>query len=197
MRIRDSLFIIFTVALFALAVYFKLEISKLEDKNLELTTSKLNISDEFKSYKKQEIQKRFLQEKEMQKEQRERLVLEQKKLRIQKRRNLKIKVDTAFESAQKIYKKYRNTKCKEYIIKEALNQHLVFIKDYEGVVVGNIKDEHSDINGRAIGLEEIQKVRRHQEGFIKIKSADTNTTQSIYVKDLGMYDWYIGSSTAF
>lgn len=197
MRIRDSLFIIFIVALFALAVYFKLEINKLEDKNLNLKISERTISQEFKSYKLEEIQKKFLQDKKMQQEQRERLVLEQEKLRVQKRKNLKIKVDTAFENAQKIYKKYKNTKCKEYIIKEALNQHLVFIKDYEGVGVGDIKDEHSDIKGRAIGLEEIQKVRRHQEGYIEIKPVDTNTTQSIYVKDLGMYDWYIGSSDSF
>lgn len=197
MRIRDSLFIIFIVALFALVVYFKLEITKLEDRNLALKLAKRTVSQEFKSYKSQEIQKKFLQDKKMQEEQRERLALEQEKLLIQKRKNLKIKVETAFNAAQNIYKKYKNTKCKEYIIKEALNQHLVFIKDYKGSVVGNIKDEHPDMKGRAIGLEEIQKVRRHQEGFIKIKSADANISQTIYVKDLGMYKLYIGSSMTF
>ncbi|MFK5938081.1 MAG: hypothetical protein QM497_06755 [Sulfurimonas sp.] len=197
MSIKNFLFVILGLMLLIFAIYFKLEIDKLEDKNLELKISKRAISQEFKNYKFQEIQKKFLQEKKRTQEERIRLALEEEQLRTQKIKNLKIKVDTAFEEAQKIFKKYRNTKCKEYIIKEALNQHLVFIKNYQGVSVGSVKSEYLKQKTRAIGLEEIQKVRRHKEGFIKIKSADANLTQTIYVKDLGMYKLYIGSSTTF
>jgi len=194
MHIRDFLFVILGLTLLIFVVYFKLKIDKLEEKNLDLKISKRTISQKFKNYKSQEIQRKFLQDKKRAQEEKKRVALEEEQLRIQKIANLKIKVDTAFTVAQKISKKYRNTKCKEYIIKEALNQHLVFIKNYQGTSVGNVKSEYLEIKGRAIGLEEIQKVRRHQEGFIKINSTDANVTQTIYVKDLGMYDLYIGST---
>lgn len=193
MRIRDIIFIMIGLMLFVFAVYFKSEMSKLEDENLELKTAKRSISQEFKEYKSAQIQKNLLRAKEEEQKIRE----EEKKLRTQKRKNLKIKVDTAYESAQNLYKKYRNTKCKEYIIKEALNQHLVFIKDYKGSLVGNVKDRYLKTQNRAIGLEEIQKVRKYHEGFIDIKPKDSNITQTIYVKDLDMYDWFIGISDTF
>jgi len=197
MRIRDSIFIILSLTLLTFTIYFKLEINKLENKNLNLKISKHTVNQEFKNYKFQEIQSKLLQDTQRAKEEKKRLILEQEQLRKRKIENLKIKVDTAFGEAQKLYKKYKNGKCKELIIKEALNQHRVFIKDYGGNDVGEIQTTELHVQGRALRLEEIQKVRRHQEGFIKIKSADTNITQTIYVKDLGMYDLYIGSSTTF
>jgi hypothetical protein len=197
MRIRDSIFIILGLTLLTFVVYLKLELAKLENKNLNLKISERTISQEFKNYKAQEIQKKFLQEKKRAQEKRKRLALEEEQQRVQKIENLKIKVDTAYEAAQKLYTKYKNRKCKKSIIKEALNQHLVFIKDYEGNSVGEIQAKELQTQGRAIGLEEIQKVRRHKEGFIKISPPDAKITQTIYVKDLEMYDLYIGSSTIF
>ena len=204
MRIRNFLFIILGLILLIFVVYFKLEIDKLEEKNLGLKLSERDLSQEFKDYKSQELQKKLLQEKIRVKEEKKRaqekrkkVVLEQEQLRVQKIEHLKIKVETAFEAVQKIYAKYKNTKCKKLIIKEALNQHGVFIKDYKGNSIGNIQVKELHVQGRAIGLEEIQKVRRHKEAYIKIHSPDTNITQTIYVKDLHMYDWYIGSSTTF
>ena len=197
MRIRDSLFVIIGLALFTFAVYFKLERDKLEDKNLNLKISKRTLSQEFKNYKSQELQKKLLQAKQRAQAEKKRVALEQEQVRIQKIENLKIKVDSAFEAVQNLYKKYKNGKCKKLIILEALNQHAVFIKNYQGSSVGNVKSKYLQTKTRAIGLEEIQKVRRHQQGFIKINATDANISQTIYVKDLGMYDLYIGSSTTF
>jgi len=193
MRTRDIFFTIIGLSLFAFAVYFRVEISKLEDENLELKIKKHSISQKFKEYKFSQTQKKLLRIKEKENKVKE----EQKKKRIQKRKNLKIEVDDAFSSAQKLYKKYKNTKCKEYIIKEALNQHLVFIKNYKGSLVGSVEDKYLPAQNRAIGLEEIQKVRRYHKGFIDIKPKDSNITQTIYVKDLNMYDWYIGISGTY
>lgn len=195
MRIRDSLSIILSLTLLSFAVYFKVEVNRLEDKNIDLTLSKSLVGKEFKNYKSQEREKKLLQDKKRAQEEKKELVLKQKQLRVQKIKNLKLKVDSAFEVAQKLFKKYRNRKCKKQIIKEALNQHLVYIKNYQGSSVGSVQSHYIDTKGRAIGLEEIQKVRRYKEGFIKIKSSDTNITQIIYVKDLGMYKLYIGAST--
>ena len=125
---------------------------------------------------------------------------------------LKTRVDLAYDSAKYIYEKYKNTKSKNDIkirIKDALSKmnfnekkNHIFITSFNGqsILSGsrefqgkNILD-YSDADGRAIVLEEITKVRKRKEGFIKSRQYSADGIKTIYVKDLGFYDWYIGSS---
>ena len=126
---------------------------------------------------------------------------------------LSARVNMAYESASFIYDRYKGRKSKEDIkerIKDALNQmtyseqkDYIFITDFTGNNIlsrsyllnqKNISG-YSDADGRSIVLEEIQKVRKKGEGFLESNFYAGAGRQIILVKDLGFYDWYIGSST--
>jgi len=125
---------------------------------------------------------------------------------------LKNRVDLAYKSANFIYDKYHTTMTSSQIkqqINDALStmvwqgkKNYVWITDFEGnnYLAANEKFhqinmlDYTDTEGRAIILEEIQKVRRHKEGFIKSFFSDINDEQMMYVKDLGIYNWFIGSA---
>lgn len=77
----------------------------------------------------------------------------------------------------------------------------VFIRDFQSnVVLGEtaLGDKevalYSDADNRTIVLEEIQKVRRYGEGFLKSRRATDKDYELIYVEDLEVYGWYIGIS---
>lgn len=122
------------------------------------------------------------------------------------------RVDMAYESARFIYEKYEGKKDKREIkerIVDALNQmtysakkDYIFIADFNGNNVlsrspllnqENISG-YVDVDGRSIILEEIQKVRKIGEGFLESNFYSGAGKQIILVKNLDMYDWYIGSS---
>jgi signal transduction histidine kinase len=128
------------------------------------------------------------------------------------KQELKIRVDLAYESANYIYDKYKNSKSKEDIknrIKDALlkmsfndKKNYIFISSFEGnsILSGSREPKsenilaYTDADGRSIVLEEITKVRKHKEGYIKSRHYKGGGYKTIYVKDLGFYNWYIGSS---
>ncbi|NOR58920.1 MAG: histidine kinase [Sulfurimonas sp.] len=126
---------------------------------------------------------------------------------------LQTRVDMAYKSARFIYEKYEGKKGKREIkerIIDALNQmtystqkDYIFIADFTGNSIlsrssllnqKNIS-AYEDANGRSIILEEIQKVRKEGEGFLESNFYTGAGKQIILVKNLDMYDWYIGSST--
>ena len=51
-----------------------------------------------------------------------------------------------------------------------------------------------DADGRSIILEEIQKVKKHGEGFLRSRFSKDKSWQIIYVKALGFNNLYIGSA---
>jgi len=124
---------------------------------------------------------------------------------------LKLKVDGAYEISQKIYKKYRAKKSKKEIrfliinlLKEiSFNNEngYIFMSDFDANPILNNSHlgtqnilNYKDADHRSIVLEEIQKVRRHSEGYIKSKNFINDQEEIIYVKNLNIYNWYIGSS---
>jgi len=126
-------------------------------------------------------------------------------------KELKSEVDLAYKIAHKIYKKYRKKKSSREIkqhIKDALSEMVfsnknrnIFVTDFNGNAVLNgthLKDKdiarYRDADNRAIILEEIQKVKRHKEGFLHSVRYEERKKEIIYVKDLKIYNWYIGSS---
>lgn len=127
-------------------------------------------------------------------------------------KELQTRVDSAYKSAIYIYRKYRGKKSSEEIkerIIDALGQMScsdeqshIFISDYNGnsVLSPNQKIEsrrlssYVDADGRSIVLEEIQTVRKKGEGFLRSRSFDDKKWQRILVKDLAIFDWFIGSS---
>ena len=125
---------------------------------------------------------------------------------------LKRRVELAYESARYIYEKYKKTHSAKDIknrIKDALSKmyfnekkNYIFITTFDGqsILSGsksiegtNIMD-FSDSTGRAIVLEEITKVRKHKQGFLKSKHYVGGGVKTTYVKDLGFYGWYVGTS---
>ena len=128
------------------------------------------------------------------------------------KKELQARVDIAYKSAQYIYEKYKNKKSKNDIkerIIDALSHmkygdsdNYIFITDYRGnsILLGNqnIKKKnlvsYMDADYRSIILEEIQMVRKRQEGFLKSTNAISNKKEIILVKSLEMYGWFIGTS---
>lgn len=128
------------------------------------------------------------------------------------KKELRTRVDLAYDSAKYIYEKYKKTNSKKDIqnrIKDALSKmyfnekkNYIFMTTYEGksILSGSRKFEnknimdYSDADGRSIVLEEITKVRKHKDGFIKSRHYNGGGVKTIYVKDLGFYNWYIGST---
>lgn len=126
-------------------------------------------------------------------------------------KELRIRVEIAYKTAKYIYEKYEKTKSKKEIqarivdalshMQSANTQAYIFITDYKGdsILLGNQNlDDKSfntyvDAHSRAIVLEQIQKVRKYKEGLLFSQNSNDNEEEVIFVKDLGIYDWYIGS----
>jgi signal transduction histidine kinase len=130
----------------------------------------------------------------------------------QMKAELKSRVDRAYDIANSIYKKYKGKKSKQDIkqrIIDALERmrfnnkkNYIFMMNYNGdsILSGSHKFpskniiNYTDADNRSIILEEIQKARKYKEGFLRSRFVSTKEWQSIYVKDLGFYNLYIGSS---
>lgn len=128
------------------------------------------------------------------------------------KKELKNRVNQAYDSAKYIYEKYKDTKSKRDIqnrIKDALTKisfnnkkNYIFITSTKGISVMSGSREYKnknllsyeDSDGRAIVLEEITKIKKHKEGFINTIENRGGGLQTIYVKDIGFFDWYIGST---
>lgn len=127
-------------------------------------------------------------------------------------KELQERVSIAYQTARAIYEKHKKVKSKKDIqerIIESLEkiqyygaENHIFITNYQGdaILLGdqNIdKDNLSnylDADARSIVLEEIQKVRKYGEGFLKSKQIVDNEKEIIFVKDFGAYDWFIGTN---
>ncbi len=125
---------------------------------------------------------------------------------------LNSRVNMAYESAKYINDKYKGKKSAKEIkrrILDALNhmtyayeKDYIFITDFTGNnILARSKElsqknisAFADGDGRATILEEIQKVRKEGEGFIKTNFYASSGEEIIFVKNLNMYNWYIGSS---
>jgi len=125
---------------------------------------------------------------------------------------LKREVLLAYSAAQKIYKKYKGKKSSREIkqqIKDTLSEiayneksQYIFVTDYDAnaILIGShLIDKnialYKDADYRSIVFEEIQTVRKYGEGYIKSRRGDTQEEEMIFVKDLGIYDWYLGASS--
>ncbi|MBU0720919.1 cache domain-containing protein [bacterium] len=142
------------------------------------------------------------------------LLFEYKNTRVQQqiKDELQSRIDRAYESARYIYEKYKGKKSSQEIqerVLDALNQMVynneknhIFVTNYRGnsILPGSQRIEkkklaaYSDLDGRATVLEEIQVVRKKGEGFIESRFFKNGSKQTILVKDLGMFEWFIGSS---
>jgi signal transduction histidine kinase len=127
------------------------------------------------------------------------------------KKELQVRVDMAYESARFIYEKYNGKRSKKEIkqrIIDALSQmtysakkDFIFIADFNGKNIlprSSLLSEknisaYEDMDGRSIVLEEIQKVRKYDEGFLQSNFYEGLGRQIIFVKNLDMYNWYIGS----
>jgi len=121
-------------------------------------------------------------------------------------------VDGAYSSAHFIYDKYKNRRSSKEIkerILDALSQlHLggesteLFITDFNANAILSSQSKklqknlslYADADGRSITLEEIQLVQKYGEGTISSRYADKDALERIRVKNLGIFDWFIGSS---
>jgi len=120
---------------------------------------------------------------------------------------LQKRVDKAYKSAVYIYDKYKGKKSSKEIkerIVDAITQINfgddvpVFITDYNGNAILNKNldnkslSSYVDADGRSIPLEEIQIVRKRGEGYLRTCALKTKKYHRILVKDLGLFDWFIG-----
>lgn len=121
-------------------------------------------------------------------------------------------VDRAYDSAMFIYNKYKGVKSSKEIkerIVDALSQMRatgdsveIFIHDFDGnaIVSSKTKKEqknlaaYKDADHRSIILEQIQIVRKKGEGYITSNYANRNGVEKIKVKNLNIFNWYVGSS---
>lgn len=182
MKIRDSILIILSVGFLSSTVYYVLDANRFKSENKR---SQNELLDYIKST--QEVQEKEKANLELlKKEKREKLRLE-----------IKQRVEDAYTLAHRLEEKYKGKRNKKYIILEALNQCGVYVKNYAGDRVGDVKSTYLTNGSRVVALEEIQKVRRRKEGYIKIKSDESNKTEYIYVKDLQMDEFFIGASVIF
>lgn len=134
-----------------------------------------------------------------------------KSIEPQVKEELELKVNYAYELANIIYSKNKRVQSKllEETIKDLIShliynneKNFIFITDFDGdsILHGSqrmAKENFAiylDADKRSIILEEIQKVRRNGEGFIQSRIEETKSNELIYVKKLGFYDWFIGSS---
>lgn len=128
------------------------------------------------------------------------------------KKEIKIRLDVAHKSATYIYNKYKNQKSKKDIKQRILdsisqmdfedNKNHIFIRTFNGksILSANKKLQKADLlvyndaDGRAIILEEITKVRKRKEGYIRTRFSEGSGVQLEMVKDLGFYGWYLGTS---
>ena len=188
MSIKEAILISVSLVLLAMTIYFKVDATKLKEKNEQ-------IEQEFLQYKQNEISFKREQEKTLAEQARKQKAQERQKFLQLQKEELKTRVNSAYILAQKLSQKYKNLKNKKEIIIEALTQRGVYIKNYQGDMVNDVALKYLDNSNRAIPLEEIQKVRRHKEGYINI--ATKNEKQIIYVKNLQIFDLFIGASVIF
>ena len=121
-------------------------------------------------------------------------------------KELKVEVDLAYKVAHRIYEKHKNSKSKREIkqrIKDALGELVfnnkeayIFIKDFNANTLLNSQVDEQNLEHRDITLEEIQKVAKRKQGYLKYTNT-TNEKKMIYVKNLNIYGWFIGSSANF
>ena len=123
---------------------------------------------------------------------------------------LKHSVDMAYDSARYIYEKYDTKKSTKEIKERIIDSQMAFNTSKTPVFMTSFSGEnilsrslklserniiaYEDANHRAIILEEIQKVRKHQEGFLQSDFYEKNQNYITYVKNLNIYNYYIGSS---
>jgi len=193
MRVRESLLIIATVSLLSSTIYFVFDAKRYK---VESEKAHNELTKYIKS--REEAQKK---EKEslalLQKEADVKLQKEKKEKQKQLRLEIKQRVEYAYALAHRLEKKYKGKRNKKYIILEALNQSGVYVKNYAGDSIGDVKSTYLRNGLRAVALEEIQKVRRRKEGYIYIKSDKSSQEEYIYVKDLQMDKLFIGANVIF
>ncbi len=128
------------------------------------------------------------------------------------KKKLKQRLDNAYKSALYIYNKYKKIKNKKDIQQRILdslsqmnfeeNKNHIFIRNFNGKSILSAKKElknldllvYTDADGRAIILEEITKVRKRKEGYIRTRFSPGSGVELEMIKDLGFYGWYIGTS---
>ncbi len=120
------------------------------------------------------------------------------KTRLQKR------VDVAYANARFIYEKYKgkktNIEIKERILDSfnqmgySSNKEALYISNFKGNNILFRKENLHKIHQRSLVLEEIQMVKKKSEGFLEGKFYQGVGKQVVFVKDLEMYGWYIGSA---
>jgi hypothetical protein len=97
--------------------------------------------------------------------------------------------------------KYTKSKYIKKEIVELFKDSDIFISDYNANVILLGKQqlgdsslvEYVDKDARSIVLEEIQKVKRHGEGFIITTNSVSGQKEIIFVKNLQELNWFIGS----
>jgi|FLOH01.1.fsa_nt_gi hypothetical protein len=190
MKLRESILIIVSVGLLSSTVYFMQHVNKLNKENEKAKNELLAYKKSVQMEKEEEAKKlellKIAQDEKKKKEYR-------KKLRL----DVKDKIQNAYELAQRLEEKYKKKSNRKSIIIEALNQRGVYIKSYTGKQVGDINSSYLVDGLRAIPLEEIQKVRRHKEGYIKVDNKQSNAIQYVYVKNLEIHQLFIGASAIF
>ncbi|MEA2110549.1 MAG: cache domain-containing protein, partial [Campylobacterota bacterium] len=128
---------------------------------------------------------------------------------------LKERISLAHQSATEIYERNEkllpSNRIKQHIVDSLSGlqwygkKNYVWITDYDGnnILTGNSKidgvniSSYTDADGRSIILEEIQKVRKHGEGYLKTRFKTGDSEQLMFVKDFGHYEWFFGSGMHF
>ena len=127
------------------------------------------------------------------------------------KKSLDERMRLAHRTASYIYDKYHgkisDTAIKERIIDALYNmrwfgrKNYVWITDYEGNNIlthspdlnGKNISALTDVDGRAIILEEIHMARKYGEGYIKTRFRVETSTQIEKVVDFGHFGWYFGT----
>jgi len=189
-KLREFILIIVSVGLLLSTLYFSLRANNINKENEK-------IKNKFTIYKKNVLLEKEAEVKKLEALQKVKHEKEKQEQRKKLHLGVKLKVQNAYKLAQRLNKKYKKKSNKKYIIIEALNQSGVYVKNYAGNQVGDINTSYLIDGLRAIPLEEIQKVRRHKEGYIEVKSQNSNETEYIYVKNLEMNQLFIGANAIF
>lgn len=124
---------------------------------------------------------------------------------------LKQSVDMAYDSARYIYEKYSVKKSSREIKELIVDSQMAFNTGKTPIFMADFTGEnilprspklsqkniiaYADANNRAVILEEIQKARKHQEGYLESDFYEQNQSYITYVKNLNIENYYIGSST--
>ncbi|MEA3553877.1 MAG: cache domain-containing protein [Campylobacterota bacterium] len=135
------------------------------------------------------------------------------------KKRLKNKINVATIVANELYLKYRETKSEEEIkemIFVALNKiswegksSYFWVIDYDGIehiappqykeYLGKNLLHLKDANGNFIIKDEMELVKKQTEGYLyntstKLNNKNKQYKQISYVKDLGFYNWYVGTA---